>query len=80
VPVRAFIFDFGGVLTSPLMGAFANFQADTGVTMEDAQSVLVAIAPLVGTVRVTAAAGNIVRAVVGAAALAESAVPEQRTP
>ena len=54
--------------------------ADTGVTLEDAQSVLVAIAPLVGTVRVTAAAGNIVRAVVGAAALAESAVPEQRTP
>ncbi len=34
VPIRAFIFDFGGVLTSPLMGAFANFQADTGVTME----------------------------------------------
>lgn len=34
MPIRAFIFDFGGVLTSPLMGAFANFQADTGVTME----------------------------------------------
>jgi alkylhydroperoxidase/carboxymuconolactone decarboxylase family protein YurZ len=54
--------------------------ADAGVTLEDAQSVLVAIAPLVGTVRVTAAAGNVVRAVVGAAAVAESAVPEQRTP
>jgi putative hydrolase of the HAD superfamily len=34
VPIRAVIFDFGGVLTSPLIGAFANFQADTGVTME----------------------------------------------
>jgi 4-carboxymuconolactone decarboxylase len=52
--------------------------ADAGVTMEDAQSVLVAIAPLVGTVRITAAAGNVVRAIVGAAALAESEVPEPR--
>ena len=34
MPIRAVISDFGGVLTSPLMGAFANFQADTGVTME----------------------------------------------
>lgn len=34
MPIRAVICDFGGVLTSPLMGAFANFQADTGVTME----------------------------------------------
>jgi putative hydrolase of the HAD superfamily len=34
VPIRAVISDFGGVLTSPLMGAFARFQADTGVTLE----------------------------------------------
>jgi putative hydrolase of the HAD superfamily len=34
VPIRAVICDFGGVLTSPLIGAFANFQADTGVTLE----------------------------------------------
>jgi alkylhydroperoxidase/carboxymuconolactone decarboxylase family protein YurZ len=54
--------------------------ADAGVTMEDAQAVLVAIAPLVGTARITAAAGNVVRAIVGAAALAESVVPEPRTP
>jgi alkylhydroperoxidase/carboxymuconolactone decarboxylase family protein YurZ len=53
--------------------------ADAGVTMEDAQSVLVAIAPLVGTARITAAAGNVVRAIVGTAALAGS-VPEPRTP
>jgi 4-carboxymuconolactone decarboxylase len=53
--------------------------ADADVTMEDAQSVLVAIAPLVGTARITAAAGNVVRAVMGAAALSESAVPEPRS-
>ena len=34
MPIRAVISDFGGVLTSPLMGAFARFQADTGVTLE----------------------------------------------
>jgi hypothetical protein len=52
--------------------------ADADVTLEDAQSVLVAIAPIVGTARITAAAGNVVRAVVGAAALADS-VPEPRS-
>jgi putative hydrolase of the HAD superfamily len=34
VPVRAVICDFGGVLTSPLLGAFAAFQDDHGITME----------------------------------------------
>ena len=34
MPIRAVICDFGGVLTSPLIGAFANFQKDTGVTLE----------------------------------------------
>jgi len=34
VPIRAVISDFGGVLTSPLMGAFARFQEDTGVTLD----------------------------------------------
>jgi putative hydrolase of the HAD superfamily len=32
--IRAVICDFGGVLTSPLLGAFAAFQEDTGVTVE----------------------------------------------
>ena len=59
-------------------GLTMSAAADAGVTVEDAQSVLIAIAPLVGTARITAAAGNIVRAVMGAAALAES-LPEQRT-
>jgi 4-carboxymuconolactone decarboxylase len=60
-------------------GVTISAAADAGVTLEDAQSVLIAIAPLVGTARVMSAAGNVVRAIVGAAALAE-AVPEQRTP
>jgi 4-carboxymuconolactone decarboxylase len=52
--------------------------ADSGVTVEQAQSVLVAIAPLVGTPRITAAAGNVLRAVLGVEALTQ-AIPEQRT-
>ncbi|RFU19679.1 carboxymuconolactone decarboxylase family protein [Geodermatophilus marinus] len=51
-----------------------------GLTAEKAQAVLVAIAPIVGSARVTAAAGAIVRGVLGAAALVDQVVPEQRTP
>jgi hypothetical protein len=40
--------------------------------------VLVAIAPVVGSARVTAAAGAIIRGVMGAAALDEESIPEQR--
>ena len=53
--------------------------ADAGLTVEKAQAVLVAIAPVVGSARVTAAAGAIVRGVLGAEALAAQSVPEQRT-
>ena len=53
--------------------------ADAGLTVEKAQAVLVAIAPVVGSARVTAAAGAIIRGVLGAAALTEQTVPEQRT-
>jgi Na+/serine symporter len=53
--------------------------ADTGLTVEKVQAVLIAIAPVVGSARVTAAAGAIVRGVLGAEALAEQVVPEQRT-
>jgi 4-carboxymuconolactone decarboxylase len=53
--------------------------ADTGLTVEKMQSVLVAIAPVVGSARVTAAAGAIVRGLLGAEALAETVVPQQRT-
>jgi hypothetical protein len=40
----------------------AGLAVDVGVTLEDVQGVLIAIAPIVGTARVTVAAGNIVRA------------------
>jgi 4-carboxymuconolactone decarboxylase len=53
--------------------------ADTGLTVEKMQAVLVAIAPVVGSARVTAAAGAIVRGILGAEVLAEQVVPEQRT-
>jgi alkylhydroperoxidase/carboxymuconolactone decarboxylase family protein YurZ len=59
--------------------------ADAGVTLEQAQSVLIAIAPLVGTARVTSAAGGMIRALAGAAMLsepnvaAEPTIPTQQT-
>ena len=53
--------------------------ADTGLTVEKAQAVLVAIAPVVGSARVTAAAGAIVRGVLGAAALGDQ-LGDQRVP
>jgi 4-carboxymuconolactone decarboxylase len=53
--------------------------AETGMTVEQAQAVLVAIAPVVGSARVTAAAGAILRGVMGAAALGDTMIPEQRT-
>jgi 4-carboxymuconolactone decarboxylase len=53
--------------------------ADSGLSGDRAQAVLVAIAPIVGSARITAAAGAIVRAVLGAAALDEQMDAEQRT-
>ena len=53
--------------------------AEVGVTLEDAQGTLIAIAPVVGSARITAAAGAIIRGVLGAAALSEQSVPEQPT-
>lgn len=44
--------------------------ADAGITAEDAQGVLVAIAPIVGSARITKAAGNVLRGL-GLAVLAE---------
>jgi 4-carboxymuconolactone decarboxylase len=53
--------------------------ADTGLTVEKMQAVMVAIAPVVGSARVTAAAGAIVRGILGAEMLADQVVPPQRT-
>ena len=52
---------------------------EAGVTLEEAQGTLIAIAPMVGSARVASAAGKILRAAFGVAvAEAENAVPEQR--
>ena len=45
--------------------------ADSGITEEDVQDVLVAIAPIVGTARVVSAAGNLTRALGVVIAVAE---------
>ena len=52
--------------------------SDAGITLEEAQGTLVAIAPVVGSARVAAAAGNILRGVFGVAAL-EEALEQQDT-
>ena len=52
--------------------ANAGTAADVGVTLEDVQGVLVAIAPIVGTARIVGAAGNIVRALGFAIAVLEA--------
>jgi 4-carboxymuconolactone decarboxylase len=49
-----------------------SLAADAGVTLEEAQGLLVAIAPVVGSARVAAAAGNILRGAFGVAALEEA--------
>ena len=45
---------------------------DTGVTLEDVQGVLVAVAPIVGTARVASAAGNITEALGFVVAIADA--------
>ncbi len=50
----------------------AGTASDVGVTLEDVQGVLVAVAPVVGTARVMSAAGNITRALGFAIAVAEA--------
>jgi hypothetical protein len=40
----------------------AGTASDAGITLEDVQGILVAVAPIVGTARVMAAAGNITNA------------------
>jgi hypothetical protein len=45
--------------------------ADSGLTQQDVQDVLIAVAPVVGTARVVSAAGNLTRALGFAIAVAE---------
>ena len=57
---------------SYLMNAAAA--ADVGVTLEDVQGVLIAVAPIVGTPRVLAGAAGITRALGFAVAVAEAEI------
>jgi alkylhydroperoxidase/carboxymuconolactone decarboxylase family protein YurZ len=50
--------------------------ADFGVTAEDLQGVMIAVAPVVGTARVVAAAGHILRALGLAIAVADAELPD----
>jgi hypothetical protein len=52
----------------------AGTASDVGITLEDVQGVLIAVAPLVGTSRVVSAAGNISRALGFAIAVAEAEI------
>lgn len=58
---------------APPVSYLANLgaAADSGLTQEDVQDVLVTIAPLVGTAKVVSAAGNLTRALGFAIAVAE---------
>ncbi len=53
--------------------ASASFAEESGVTAEDIQGVMIAIAPVVGTARVVAAGGNIFRALGLAIAVGDGA-------
>ena len=54
--------------------ANAGTASDLGITLEDVQGVLIAIAPIVGTARTVSAAGNIARALGFAIAAIEAEV------
>jgi hypothetical protein len=50
----------------------AGTAADVGITLDDVEGILIAVAPIVGTPRVAAAAANIVRALGFAIAVIEA--------
>ncbi|HEX9260879.1 MAG TPA: hypothetical protein VF855_15190 [Acidimicrobiales bacterium] len=54
--------------------ANAGTASEVGITLEDVQGVLIAVAPIIGTPRVVAAAGNIARALGFAIAVLEAAL------
>ena len=57
--------------------ANAGAAADVGITLEDIQGVLIAVAPVVGTARVMSAAGKITRALGFAIAAAEAELEDE---
>ena len=63
---------YNGIIDKPGSGP-----AEVGVSLEEVQGTLIAIAPMVGSARVASAAGAILRGAYGVAEI-ESAFPEQR--
>jgi hypothetical protein len=49
---------------------------DVGITLEDVQGLLIAVAPIIGTARTVAATGNIARALGFAIAVLEDELDE----
>jgi hypothetical protein len=56
--------------------ANASAAADSGITAHDVQAIMIGIAPVVGTTKVVASAGNILRALGFAIIAAESEMAE----
>ena len=56
--------------------ANAGAAADSGITADDLQGVMIAVAPVVGTARVVSAGGKILRALGFAIAVAESEIAD----
>ena len=61
-------------VNAPAISYLANAGAavDSGITLEDVQGILVAVAPIIGTPHVVSAAANITRALGFAIAVAEA--------
>ena len=57
--------------------ANAEAAADSGVTADDIQAVMIGVAPVVGTARVVSAGGNILRALGFAIAVADSEMADE---
>ena len=57
--------------------ANAGAAADSGVTGDDIQAVMIGVAPVVGTARVVSAGGNILRALGFAIAVADSELADE---
>ena len=57
--------------------ANAGAAADSGITAEDIQAIMIGVAPVVGTPRVVAAGGNILRALGIAIAVADAEAAEK---
>lgn len=57
--------------------ANAGAAADSGVTADDIQAVMIGVAPVVGTARVVSAGGNILRALGFAIAVADAELADE---